>query len=104
MSSKQDSVERDLSFYVPEALFDTRADAIVATDHEGIMRIRNAGAVRIFGFAASEVLDRSLDIIVSAKYLASQKGDASQISYTAIWTVQPRELLTQYWRYENAGR
>ena len=78
MSSKQDRAGADLCLYMPDALFYTRADAIMATDREGIMRIWNAGAVRNFGFATSEVLDRSLDIIVLENYIPSQKGDAIQ--------------------------
>jgi PAS domain-containing protein len=40
------------------------ADAIVYADAEGVIRVWNRGATRIFGFAEAEALDRSLDLII----------------------------------------
>jgi PAS domain S-box-containing protein len=40
------------------------ADAIVTSDREGMIRVWNAGAERIFGFSASEAIGQSLDIII----------------------------------------
>jgi len=40
------------------------ADAIVDADAEGVIRVWNRGATRIFGFAEAEALGRSLDLIV----------------------------------------
>jgi len=40
------------------------ADAIVYSDSEGVIRIWNAAATRIFGFDASEAIGQSLDIII----------------------------------------
>ena len=42
------------------------ADAIVYADNDGIIRFWNAGAARIFGFAAAEAIGQSLDIIIPA--------------------------------------
>jgi PAS domain S-box-containing protein len=39
-------------------------DAIVYADAEGVIRLWNRGATRIFGFAEEEALGRSLDIII----------------------------------------
>jgi PAS domain S-box-containing protein len=39
-------------------------DAIVYADAEGVIRRWNRGATRIFGFAETEALGRSLDIII----------------------------------------
>lgn len=39
-------------------------DAILYTDRDGIIRLWNRGAESIFGFAATEVLGRSLDLII----------------------------------------
>jgi len=47
-----------------EAVLASASDAIVATDREGIITFWNPGAERIFGFAASEAVGRSLDLIV----------------------------------------
>jgi PAS domain S-box-containing protein len=39
-------------------------DAVVYADAQGMIRFWNAGAERIFGYAASEALGQSLDIII----------------------------------------
>jgi PAS domain-containing protein len=38
------------------------SDAIVYADAEGVIRVWNRGAIRIFGFAEAEALGRSLDL------------------------------------------
>jgi PAS domain S-box-containing protein len=52
----------------PPALFESivraAADAIVYADAEGIIRFWNAGAGRIFGYAATEAIGQSLDLII----------------------------------------
>jgi len=39
-------------------------DGVLYADREGFIRLWNAGAERIFGFTAAEVVGRSLDVIV----------------------------------------
>jgi len=39
-------------------------DAVMFSDHEGIIRLWNSGAERMFGFSAAEALGLSLDIII----------------------------------------
>ena len=40
------------------------ADAIIAADASGKIRLWNAGAEQLFGFSAAEAQDQSLDIII----------------------------------------
>ena len=47
-----------------ETVIRTISDAVVYADAEGIIRFWNAGAERIFGFAAAEAVGQSLDIII----------------------------------------
>ena len=47
-----------------DALLATASDAIIATDHTGIINFWNPGAVRIFGFTADEAIGRSLDLVI----------------------------------------
>jgi PAS domain S-box-containing protein len=47
-----------------ERLVSGMADAIVYADAEGVIRVWNRGATRIFGFAEAEALGRSLDLII----------------------------------------
>jgi PAS domain S-box-containing protein len=46
------------------ALLQSTADAVIATDREGTITFWNPGAVRIFGFTASEATGQSLDLII----------------------------------------
>jgi PAS domain S-box-containing protein len=47
-----------------EAILGTQSDAIIATDHSGVIDFWNPGAERIFGFSADEAVGRSLDLII----------------------------------------
>jgi PAS domain S-box-containing protein len=49
---------------VAQAVMSARSDAIVAADRDGIIRVWNPGAERIFGFAAAEAIGQSLDLII----------------------------------------
>jgi PAS fold len=54
----------DLAWLVAEAILAAAADAVVATDRNGIIRVWNPGAERIFGHHADEALGQSLDLII----------------------------------------
>jgi PAS domain S-box-containing protein len=49
---------------LPQALLQSRSDAIVATGPQGLIQFWNPGAVRIFGFSSQEAVGRSLDLII----------------------------------------
>lgn len=55
---------------IGEALVDSAADAIVASDAEGLIVLWNPGAERIFGFSEEEALGASLDIIIPEPFRA----------------------------------
>ncbi len=42
------------------------SEAIIYADLEGLIRLWNSGATRMFGFAEQEALDNSLDLIIPA--------------------------------------
>lgn len=46
------------------AILDATADAIVACDHDGIIRFWNPGAERLFGHSSAEAVGRSLDLVI----------------------------------------
>ncbi|WP_442931709.1 PAS domain S-box protein [Microvirga sp. CF3062] len=60
----------DLTRLVADAILSAAADAVVATDRVGIIRVCNAGAVRIFGHHAYEALGQSLDLIIPERLRA----------------------------------
>lgn len=43
-------------------------EAVVAADREGIIRLWNAAAERMFGYSAAEAAGRSLDVIIPEKF------------------------------------
>jgi PAS domain S-box-containing protein len=49
---------------VAKAVLAAPSDAIVAADRDGIIRLWNPGATRIFGFTESQALGQSLDLII----------------------------------------
>jgi PAS domain S-box-containing protein len=51
-------------------LLNAMSDAVVYADAQGLIRYWNAGAERMYGYAADEALGQSLDIIVPASLRA----------------------------------
>jgi PAS domain S-box-containing protein len=49
---------------VVRSVLNSASDALIATDRDGVIRLWNPGAERIFGYSAEEAEDRSLDIII----------------------------------------
>jgi len=47
-----------------ERLVSGMSDAMVYADAQGVIRVWNRGATRVFGFAETEAVGRSLDIII----------------------------------------
>jgi PAS domain S-box-containing protein len=60
MQSERDDIGAQLA----SAIVGTAADAILATDRQGIIRFWNPGADRIFGFTREEAVGASLDLII----------------------------------------
>jgi PAS domain S-box-containing protein len=60
----------ELTGLVADAILSAAADAVVATDREGIIRVWNPGAERIFGYYAGEALGQSLDLIIPERLRA----------------------------------
>lgn len=52
-------------------LIEQLPDAVVAADREGVIRFWNAAAVELFGYAASEAIGQSLDLIIPERFRAA---------------------------------
>ena len=68
--------------------FEQAPDALIFADVNGAIRLWNASAARLFGFAAAEVLGSSLDIIIPERFRAAH------------WTGFRRALEAGATRYE----
>jgi PAS domain S-box-containing protein len=53
--------------WLAQAVVTESAEAIVVTDPDGVIRLWNGGAARIFGYSAADMLGRSLDLIIPDK-------------------------------------
>ncbi len=62
MTTTTSTTEQDQA--LTAAILDQAADAVIFADVEGVIRVWNAEAARIFGFAAEEAIGRSLDLII----------------------------------------
>jgi PAS domain S-box-containing protein len=60
----------DLIRLAADTILAAAADAVVATDRQGMIRVWNPGAERIFGHRAGEALGRSLDLIIPERLRA----------------------------------
>ncbi len=54
----------DILAAIGPTLTHSAAEAVVASDREGAIVFWNAGAERVFGYAAAEALGQSLDLII----------------------------------------
>src|ERR1700722_14965582 len=63
------------------ALF-TSFDAIIAADGEGIIRLWNPGAERIFGYSSDRAIGQSLDVIIPERLRMRHWDDYRQVMET----------------------
>jgi PAS domain S-box-containing protein len=54
-----------------QAVVEQAPDAIIFADREGAIRIWNRGAEAIFGYAATEILGKNLDVIIPERLRAA---------------------------------
>ena len=69
----------DLARTLADSILAASADAVVATDHAGIIRIWNPGAERIFGHREDEALGQSLDLIIPERLRARHWDGIRQV-------------------------
>lgn len=53
---------------VGQTLVQAKSEAIVACDRNGVIRLWNSGAERMFGYARDEALGQTLDIIIPERF------------------------------------
>ena len=74
---------------VYEQVLEALGDAVVICDRDGVIRFWNAAAERLFGFAPTEALDSSLDLIIPERLRARH------------WAGFEKALATGQTRYEH---
>ena len=69
-------------------------DAVVVVDREGVIRLWNQGAERIFGWPAGEALGRSLDLIVPERLRERHWEGFHRAVETGTTSYGPESLLS----------
>lgn len=72
---------------LPGHILDGSPDAILICDQSGTVRYWNASAQRVFGFAATDALDVSMDLIIPERLRAR---------HWAAWEAAMRTGMTRY--------
>src|SRR5512146_1331354 len=60
------------------------ADAVLFTDREGVIRLWNSGAERIFGWTAAEALGKSMDLIIPDRLRARHWQNWDRVMETGV--------------------
>ncbi len=60
------------------------ADAVLFTDREGMIRIWNAGAERIFGWTAAEAVGQSMDLIIPERLRSRHWANWDRVMDTGV--------------------
>lgn len=68
--------------WLAHAVVNESPEAIVVSDPDGIIRLWNAGATRMFGYSAEEALGRDLDLIIPEKLRARHNKGYQQTMET----------------------
>jgi PAS domain S-box-containing protein len=79
---------------IGQALLRDLPDAVICSDRDGLILYWNAGAERIFGFAADEALGQSLDLIVPERLRARHWQGYRQMMATGQSSHGPDEVLS----------
>ena len=68
--------------WLAHAVVTESGEAIVVSDPDGIIRLWNGGATRMFGYSAEEALGRDLDLIIPEKLRARHNKGYEQTMAT----------------------
>jgi PAS domain S-box-containing protein len=87
VSSARQSAGAVTDAWFARAVVTEAPEAIVVTDPDGIVRLWNKGAERVFGFTAADMMGQSLDAIIPEKLRDRH------------WKGYQQTMLTGYTRY-----
>lgn len=76
------------------ALVENGPDAVIYADRDGMIRLWNAGAERIFGFSADEAQGQSLDIIIPERLRDRHWAGYAHMMATGRSNYPPEQLLS----------
>jgi PAS domain S-box-containing protein len=77
-----------------EILLRDLPDALVGSDADGVIRVWNAGAERVFGFSEEEAIGQSLDLIIPERLRARHWAGYRETMRTGVTRYGAGELLS----------
>jgi PAS domain S-box-containing protein len=86
-----------------ESIVSQAPDAILYADRDGIIRLWNQGAERIFGFSAAQALGQSLDLIIPERHRQRHWDGYHQTMATGV-TKYGTQLLAVPALYQGGGQ
>jgi PAS domain S-box-containing protein len=78
-----------------EAILEQAPDAVIFADREGLIRLWNQSAAALFGYAAAEVLGRSLDVIIPERLRNAHWQGYRKATETGVMKYAGRVLTTR---------
>ncbi len=83
-------------------IVDRAADAILFTDREGLIRLWNSGAERIFGWTAEEAMGKSMDLIIPERLRARHWQNWDRVMETGLTRYSTEVLAVPALRKDGA--
>ncbi len=77
------------------ALIEQAPDAMILSDHDGVIRLWNAAATTLFGHSAADALGRSLDLIIPAHLRAGHAAGFTRALATGEEKYRGRVMTTR---------
>jgi len=78
---------------IGRAIVGGASDAVVGTDHDGVIVLWNPGAERIFGHTAAEAVGQSLDLIIPEQFRARHWEGYNRVAATGKTRYGEGEML-----------
>ena len=100
---KVDDMETYTHEWLCQQIVENTQEAIIFADRDGMIRFWNIGAETIFGYTASEVLGRSLELIIPERLRDQHRVGYRRVMATGV-TQYDRKLLAVPAAQKNGAR
>ncbi len=84
-------------------IVDGAGDAVIFADREGVIRLWNRGAERIFGWSAAEAVGRSMDLIIPERLRARHWEGWERVMKTGVTRYATETLAVPALRKDGAA-
>lgn len=89
-----DSINKNAGDALSNQIMQDAPDGIIAVDHTGRVVIYNSAAERMFGYSTSDVVGKSVDILIPMNEIFEQAKSSQCITPADFSAGSPRPLIT----------